>query len=196
MMEFVNGKDDIPYTIDNKTCLKWKNKKSSKKNKLSSPVTHQVTVSFINPSRQRHTTELRRWRHMPCQLRKLLEQAAARARKRRREEQRPQTVTMHRGFFDESVQNTWISDGEVGIRLGHIMKIMIDIIYEFHIYIYICGRKDVSDYWDIIASYGSVCCNIIVACNGCSTTNAKNMIGFQIGSPKTMLRKNRNGTLW
>ena len=74
-------------------------------------MTHQVTVSFINPSRQRHTTELRRWRHMPCQLRKLLEQAAARARKRRREEQRPQTVTMHRGFFDESVQNTWISRG-------------------------------------------------------------------------------------
>ena len=140
-MEFVNGKDDIPYTIDNKTCLKWKNKKSSKKNKLSSPVTHQVTVSFINPSWQRYTTELRRWRHMPCQLRKLLEQAAARAL-RRREEQRPQTVAMHRGFFDESVQNTWISDGEVGIRLGHIMKIMIDIIYEFHIYIYIyVGEK-------------------------------------------------------
>ena len=78
----------IPYIIDNKTCLKWKNKTSSKppssKKKLSSPVTHQVTVSFINPSWQRHTTELRRWRHMPCQLRELLEQAAV--RRRRREE--------------------------------------------------------------------------------------------------------------
>ena len=58
--------------------------------------------------------------------------------------------------------------------------------------IYVGEKMFQINYWDIIASYGNVCCNIIVACNRCSTTNAKNMVGFQIGSPNTMLSMNRN----